>query len=332
MKILWLYQYKANYNFDHWLHMSMVKYIREKKDYEIQAYGLNLEKGYPNLCLTPYHPSLTMQDLYNKFNFDVVVVSTKSRMWENYLPIYALGNLERIEKKQNYWLPNDFSTFHKTPKVVLEEDYHYEANDSWYDEVKIDAILHRHHSNVLRGKQNHSKVKHIWHPFSVDTTIFKDYNQPRQNQICYTGSINAGYYKDRQEAYKILSEKGLINPHPYKVIADNEYVINLNSFICHLSGNSIYHITPGKIFEIMACGSLLFTSASEESGIPQLFSDNTYIRYRWADLADVEKQAIWILNNQQEVKEMTTRAKKEIQEKHSHDVRMKEFEQVVRSL
>ena len=181
MRILWLYRYANWYNFDHWFHMDFARILKNTKGIDLVGYGLDLEKGYPNLAF-PYNKNLTMEDLKKELNFDIAIINTMSRMFEKYTP----PRLEGQELRYNCWLPEDFASFKKTPKIVIEEDYHYQDNDDWYYENGIDLILQRHYSQSLRGQ----KVEHKWLPFSVDVNTF--YNTKttasRENKICFAGN------------------------------------------------------------------------------------------------------------------------------------------------
>lgn len=328
MKILWLYRYIPNYNFDHFLHMDVAEQMNKVEGMEVKCYGHRLEESNPSLCVYPYNPGLTMEQIYAKFPFDVVAVITKSRMFLDYLPKYAMGNT-RGEIRQGCWLPRDFNTFDKARKICIEEDYHYEDGDNWYKEVGIEMVLQRHYVNVPFGQSFNSGVKHIFFPFSVDTELFKDRGTPRQNIITYTGSVNNMYYVDRTKAVAMLKEVGMITADSPKKRENQDYVNDLNQFICHLSGQSAYYILPAKIYEIASSGSLLLTSANPKTGMDLVFPPDTYVKFG-DDCEDIIEKAKFILTDRQAVNQIIANARKHIMENHTHEIRTKQLMEILK--
>ena len=143
MRILWLYRYTPDYNFDHWLHMDFAEWINSYSEIQTKCYGHRLHEVYPNFVVMPWEETITMKDIKKAFDFDVVILNTKSRMFEEYLPPVNPDNLPHSHSPT--WLPRDFKEY-DCPKVVIEEDYHWELNDDWYAENGIDLIMQRHYS------------------------------------------------------------------------------------------------------------------------------------------------------------------------------------------
>lgn len=323
MKFLFLYRYIPSYNFDHFLHMDVVEQMNKMEGIEARCYGHRLHESNPNICITPWRDDVTMAELYEKYNFDVIAVMTKARMFLDYLPKNAMGNT-RGEIRQGCWLPKDFSSFNKKIKIAIDEDTHYEEDNSWYKEVGINLIFERHYVNVDRGNSFASGVKHIFLPFSVDTKLFCDRSQFRINMITYTGSVNNMYYTDRTMAVAMLKERGLITKDSPKRKENYEYVNDLNNYVCHLSGQSAYYILPAKIFEIASSGSLLLTTANPKTGMDLVFPEDTYVKFA-DDGSDLIEKANFILSNPNEVKVITARAKKHILENHTHEIRTRQL-------
>lgn len=326
MKILWLYRYIHNYNFDHFLHMDISECMNGLEGIELKCYGPNLHISNPKLCVESYDANTTLEQIYNKFPFDIIVICTKSRMFFNYLPTYAMGNT-RGEIAEGEWLPKDFVSFQKGRRVVFEEDYHYEKDNAWYRDRGISLVLQRHYCNVPFGNSMGQGVKHVFFPFSIDPKTFYDRGYPRTNVMQYVGSLNSQYYIDRKKAIEILSGENLINSERH---VDGDYIENLNRFTCHLSGQSTYHILPAKIFEIVACGSVLFTNASVKSGIDKVFSEGSYVMWK-DDFSDIVEKARFIMNDREAQKAIVHRAKLEIMMRHTHKIRTKEFLEIMKN-
>lgn len=321
IKVLWLYRYIPEYDFDNWLHMKYAEYLNTNEHFKVYAYGPGLHECSPNITPINYDKSITIDFLYEKLGFDVVILNTKSRMFFYYNP--------HLDDARDCWLPLGLYKFSATKKIVIEEDYHYEKNDQWYQELNIDLILQRHYASSLRQMS----VRMKWFPFSVDTSIFNPLTlEERQNKICMAGSVN-GAYPERALACDILKKHNLIDVFSGKQKIKNHYIECLKQYVCHLSGSSRYHITPAKMFEIMASGSVLLTN--EEKDLPLIFDEGSYVTYR-SDAFNFEasllEKARHILSDGNYRKEITSKALKCIQDKHSHQVRSLELYNIIKSL
>lgn len=317
IRILYLYMDDHNYRYDCWLRGEFIRQLPYfESDCCIFMYGLNIHKMYPHETPIIYDKNISFKTLKTLIQFDVVLIAQKSRMFKNYSP----GG-----KDNKTWLPYDFVKI-DVPKIVIEEDYHYETNDDWYRENKIDLILQRHYSQSLRK----DRVPMIWFPFSVDVEVFKpDKKVERKNKICFVGAIEDPVYKYRSGVVEILERAGLIDTFKRHEKIYGDYVKNLQEYISHTSCGSIYNTTPAKCFEIMASGSLLFTN--KFTGIDELFPSDLYCAYK-NDFSDVETVARRIINNPEFVKTTTEKALQFICEHHTHKVRTKQLLNIIRSV
>lgn len=331
MKILWLYRYAERWNADHWLHMDFAKAISKHNEIKLMAYGHNLEKKYSDLAPIPYNAGILIADLKREFDFDVIILNTKSRMFLNYLPPLS-GDYpyKDVEIRENCWLPKDFANWDKTPKIAIEEDYHWEKNDYWYIQMGIKCILQRHYSQSLRQQQ----VKMIWFPFSVDTDVFKpDTEINKINKICFVGNNDPGYYPHRHRISNILNALDLlvIEGNLGNKKYDNDYITCLQSYVSHLSSSSRVDITSAKMFEIMSSGSLLFTNNSKNYGLQKLFPSDTYCTYK-EDYSDLIEKTNKILFDKDYVKSTTEKAIQCIKEKHTHQIRIGELLNILKGI
>jgi len=324
MRILWLYNYAGGYNFDHWFHMDWVAHLRKAK-HACFAYGPRLEEKYKSATILTYNPSVTMQDIHNLFPFDVVIMSTKSRMFNNYRPPLVPPAAE--ERRDGPWLPSDFNSW-KCPKVVLEEDYHYETNNDWYKEVGVNLVLQRHVSSVQRFKNNGDQgIKCFWLPLSVDAEVFKPDGRPRIKQVCVAASVVHEIYKWRKMVIDHLAPVGLLANHAEQRKVENAYVTCLQEYISHANCSSIYDITPAKMFEILASGSVLFTDNTDKYGLKELFPEGSYVTYE-RDGSNIISQARRIVTEPEWVKTIVAKGRKCIEERHTHAIRIKEMEEI----
>ena len=319
MKILWLYSYKPDYDFDNWLHMRFVEYMHKYSELKVVAYGPDLHISSPEVTPIRYNPSIDINTLDKEFHFDAIICNTKSRMFEYYNP--------HNNTSSGMWLPKDFSKT-KIPKIEIQEDAHYELDGKWYKEMNFDLILQRHYESSLKDWGIITK----WFPFSVDTKTFCDGHYERINKVCMAGSVNSAY-PERQLACNILNKHQLIEIYSGKQMIGPKYIQCLKQYVCHLSGSSRYHITPAKMFEIMASGSVLLTN--EEKDLPLLFDEGSYATYDDKIGSNEEKLVILankILTDGHFRRNITEKAVKCIKERHSHDIRIKQLMKIIEYL
>jgi len=320
MKILWLYKYVADYDFDNWLHMRFAQSVARHQDVSLMAYGPNLHVKYDDVVLLEYNQQTTLHQIRDVFKFDVIIVNTKSRCFDYYNPTTS--------EERGLWLPKDFGNWHGTPKIMLEEDYHYEKDDTWYKRMKFDLILQRHYSQSLRTQH----VPMRWLPFSVDTDIFKPDGSAmdsRAKKIAFIGSYNDGAYAYRKRAIQRLMDSNIGANYGNKRKTGLDYIQLLRNYIAYLSCGSIYEITASKNFEIMACGGVLLTNKFQ--GIELLFSDDCYCSYK-NDMSDVLEKGRKVISDFEYVNFVTKRAVKCIREKHSHRVRINQLLDIIKEL
>jgi hypothetical protein len=334
MKILFLYKYIDSYSFDDWLNDKFALAINKNPSIELKMYGPNMHNIYPMLSVCPYNPSLSIEAIYDMYNFDVAVINTKSRCFHYYNP--------KKDQVDGYWLPVNFNNYKKIKKVVLEQDYHYEKNDSWYSEAGIDLILQRHYSQSLRQET----VPMKWFPFSVDTNIFNPNTRVVQDRkgnyrelsntnnriekIAFVGNSGDEAYIYRRTATNILLTENLGASYAGSKKVDVEYVDILRKYIAYISCGSTYEICAAKNFEIMASGGILFTN--KFLGIDLLFPKNSYISYNHKSYDDVLAKAREIINNKELQNEINKNAMKCINECHTHEIRTNQLIKILEEI
>ena len=314
MKILCFYRYLRYYNKDERLHAGFIKKISEHSEIELKTFGIYMEDIYPELNLMPFRYGLCLEDLLKKFKPDVLLFHNKSRMFWDYNPTQSF--------KGNEWLPSGWHRF-DIPAVFLEEDYFREENDDWYFDGNIGIILQRHYSQSLRK----GKVKKIFFPFSVDTKIFKpNSNIIRKNKICFVGRMGGEECIHRRKAVEILKKYNLIDVYANGEKIGNNYVKCLQEYVCHLNGTLKFNISPAKIFEIIASGSVLLNNKAD-NGLEQLF-DGGYVSYKNED--DLKEKVNRIIYDKNFVKTVSEKGMQEIKNKHTHEIRIQQLVDILK--
>ncbi len=318
MKILWLYKHIPHRQYIHWFHTDFAKVLGQQKNVELKMYGwlLHQSSDLRGQLIQHYNHKKSMEDLKKKFDYDVIIIDCYNRLFRN-------------RHESNTWLPNDFSNFNKTPKILIEGDYHNIKFPKKIYDMNIDLILHRHISNTIKANGELTNIKNLWLPCSVDNTIFKpNPDIKRKNLIYSVGAMKWDPYIYRRLAKKRLEEKGLIKLS-IKTKTGQNYPKCLQSYVGYLNGSTTENITAGKMFEVMASGGVLLTDKAKSYGLRQLFYKDTYCTYK-RDGSDVVKKARMIINEPTYREHLTSRALKCIQARHTHERRAKQLLRIIR--
>jgi len=330
LNILWLYG--SNEKFDkinHWYHTDFAKIIAKQSNINLMMYGYKMTELQPEFTKIQFNEKIKGKDIKKEFDFDIIIMDNKNRF------AFTQTLKERqCNKPRNFWLkPEFFDDLNNIPKIFLEGDYHLHFHmnkpeeKNWYKERKVDLLLVRHLSALKYHRDNSMPI--MWFPCSVDNNIFKpNPDIKRINKICLISGYGIDYYKYRNTAGKILEPLNLIDIYSKRFIGE-DYIKNLQSYVCHLSCSSIRSITPAKMFEYMASGTVLFTDAGNEYGLKELFPDRTYVTYDKKDYHDLILNAQKILNDKDFRIEITTNAIKCINEKHTHEIRAKQLINII---
>ena len=117
-----------------------------------------------------------------------------------------------------------------------------------------------------------------------------------------------------------------ISEHRY---SDVRYIKYLQSYLSHLNCGSVFNIETAKMFEIMACGSVLLTNETDKDGLKDLFYKDSYCTYK-EDYSDLIIKVNRIIKDKEYRKYITTRAIKCIGERHTHEIRIKELLKIIK--
>ena len=330
LNILWLYG--SNHKFDkinHWYHLGFARILANKPNVNLMVYGYKMHQLHPDIAKMSFDEKKTGKDIYKEFPFDVIIMDNKNRF------AFSQTLKERRAKvPRHFWLkPSFFDGLDNIPKVFLEGDYHLHfrmnrpEEKNWYQDRKVDLLLVRHLSALDYHQDKNMPIQ--WFPCSVNDQIFKpDPNKIRKDKICLISGYGINYYEYRNTAGKMLETERLADVYPKRFIGE-DYINNLQSYICHLSGSSIRAITPAKMFEIMASGSVLFTDEGLEYGLKELFPDDSYVTYNKKTYYDVISKAKKIIEDKDFRKHLTQKALKCIKQKHTHEIRAQELLDII---
>lgn len=323
MKMLWLYDsyYKPDYN--HWYRIDFVKYLKQNFNLDILVYGWNSDKNYPELSLIKFNLKKTLKDIKKEFNFDIVIIDGHNR--------------NGIKRRLSIW-----KNIKDYPTIYMEGDFHGIVYSSvypnWLKNINPKIILHRHKSNIIRGVKKFPEFKHKWFPCSVDTKVFKpNPNIERKQKIVFIGSnwasrrsyLTALEKSNLGDIFDIQYHNKNVYPNKFKLFTGHFYIKILRSYISAFnhSGTIYQNIDNAKMFEIMACKTVLLTNECN-NGIKDLFPEGSYIVYK--NEKNMIEKAKWIIEHSRERKIITDKALKCIKTKHTHEVRAKELIDIIK--
>jgi len=170
-----------------------------------------------------------------------------------------------------------------------------------------------------------------WLPGFCDPEIHKKYNLPKIYDIVFIGNlnlegINAQLYSKRIELLKLLGEKfnlkvfsGIYGQEMARIYSQSKIVFN----------KSRRDDLNFRIFEAMACGSLLITDRPRpEVGLEEFFQDGKHL-ILYNNEKDLIEKVDYYLKHEKEREEIALAGYKEVLEKHTIEHRTTQMLKIV---
>jgi len=231
----------------------------------------------------------------------------------------------------------------KIPKGAFVIDVHYSPQErrNYFDRNKIDLIFSATKYYFLKVHSKY-KEKFRWFPFSINPTIFKDYQlkkdidflligqvYDRHRKTGYASMTPPGKYPFRDEVLaKMKGQKGFVfHPHPghkgtKNSLINEKYAIELNRSKIFFTCGSKFKYPVMKYFEAPACKTLLL--AEPVPDILELgFKDG--VNFVACDKTNFYEKAMYYLKNEKERIRITENGYKFIHDYHTDDARAKNF-------
>jgi len=226
------------------------------------------------------------------------------------------------------------------PKGCFVIDSHFDKNVriNYFEENKIDIIFSVTKGHFLSVFPEYQK-KFKWHPWSIDPTIFKDWNMNKDINYLLMGLVNNGLvrwppkgkYPFREAVLQQMkNEPGFIHhPHPGLYIKEEEhaflnekYAKELNKAKIFFTCGSKLHYPVLKFFEAPACKTLLLAEPNQD--ILELgFTDGS--NFIACNINDFYEKAKYYLQNEEERKRITDNGYHFIHSQHTNRIRAQEF-------
>jgi spore maturation protein CgeB len=300
--------------------LNLVLFTRSDLQISSRAHTLFLEGlgEYFNLTVirSPGHRVTIRQDeVIERYSPDVVVCHAHSK--------YMNGYFEKF----------------RCLKVMVAADFFKvitKNKEDFYKNNRFDIVFQRRFIDFSYLNIKELPIfsaQSVYLPWCADENEFyPDFNEwdSRINKIGVAACYQAPFYSERKLALEELNkydfvrngknEKIDFSKSEYKPIG-SEYGKFLRSYLANLSSaedNSVF----GRVFESMASGCVVLTPSF--GSIDILFPQKPLILYK-KDLSDIRKKAESILNNKEEMKEMSKTAYDVYVKNHTNKIRIKEM-------
>jgi len=179
-----------------------------------------------------------------------------------------------------------------------------------------------------------------WCPFSIDPKLFYDRNLAKIYDVTNIG-MKTGYYPLRILISRVLGSQAKIKYYRGGACYGGVYAVAINQTKIFATGTSIFTVPTQKMFEIMACNTLLMCNTAidaEELGFEPnvnfaLIDYNPELRSTpkgWMATKEPSVEAFmepikYYLSNPEEAKKIAQRGHDLVHSRHTHEIRMENF-------
>lgn len=235
-------------------------------------------------------------DIYNEIKPDIVLCYAKAHS-----PV-ILPFLEKID----------------CPKVCIEVDYYKspKSKEGIYKRGRFDLVIQRG-SFVLSD----DTIPSVWLPFSADDKIFYPLSSisQQENFVGFSGSLTK-IYSQRRSAVLKLTQANLLRECKC-CYSDELYSSFLRRMKICLTSSEI-NSPHGKVFEIMASGSVVLTPPFYGEDV--LFGPNCFIHYE-KDCSNIVNRAKVYLKRRKKYNIVRNNSYEIFKQKHTDDIRLREL-------
>jgi hypothetical protein len=316
IKILYISSITPETSYNTWFTFNFMETVNQLPNTEVKFYGKGIHEYYPNFIIDEYHKEITLAELYDKYNFNVIIYGNINRLNSQCI---------HVDKEKNILdIPVDFQDYTGL-KIALEGDFQYSTlpksklHKSFSYIPGINLMLHRHKTTYQLACEKLPQLKHFWFPCSVNTNIFYPKKQPRIDQIAFVG-----HYKRDKDSLNLLKKTGFLGFIGKKY--NQEYLDILQQYTMYFNHSGPFNIDNAKAFEILSSGGILITNECE-NGFKELFGDKTYFTYKSEEIlfsvAEVYKNTFLQHKYQKN-------ALKVIKQRHNHIIRAKELLKIIK--
>lgn len=272
--------------------------------------------------VTYWYSDGNIKDIINKINFSPDFILHYDIAWGNALSpnITGLGQVN-------------------IPKGCIVIDIHYfpEIRKQYFEKNKIDRIFSLTKSPFEKTFPNY-KEKVRWLPFSINPSIFKDWQLNKEINFLLMGQVYdrvgkshnktrtpKGKYPFREEVLeKMRDVEGFVfHPHPghgapSNAMLNEKYSKELNRSNMFFTCGSVFKYPVLKYFEALACRTLLLAEPVQDI-LDLGFEDG--INFVACNQSNFYEKAMYYLENEEERQKITDNGYQFIHTHHTNDAR-----------
>jgi GR25 family glycosyltransferase involved in LPS biosynthesis len=207
---------------------------------------------------------------------------------------------------------------------ILVDQHSFIDDDQVLISVKNNfTLFHRYKFNNFH-KDLSKKIKTIYLPHSVDTSIYKNLNLNKEIDLLQTGAISSVYVlrnSIKNFNFKKINYKFIERPNDdgrKKWPVGDEYISILNKSKFSLSCGSKYNYPVLKYFEIPACNSIIYGSFFKELEDLGFSPGKNFIE---ANTSNPDDHISKLLKNETLINDLYKNGMKLIKERHTNDIR-----------
>lgn len=318
IKILYISSIDQKTDYNPWFSFNLLETVNTLFGVEVKFYGKGIHQYYPALTIQEYSDDITLESLYDKYPFNVIIFGNINRLNNR-----CIGS----DKSQHILdIPKDYLQY-RGLKIALEGDFHYSTLKTsrlykTYSHVpSINLMLHRHKTTYELAVNKLPFIKHLWFPCSVNEKIFFPQNKERLDKIAFIG-----HYKRDGFALNLLKQAGFLGFMGKKY--GLEYLNGLQEYTMYFNHSGPFNIDNAKSFEIIASGGILITNECD-NGFSELFGQESYITYQ-NPTEDLILKIAEIYKNPQLQKSYIQKGLNSIYQKHTHKIRAQELINIIK--
>ena len=153
-----------------------------------------------------------------------------------------------------------------------------------------------------------------WLPAACEPEIHRTFDVPKAYDVVFVGQTMPAWHKDRVRLLERLEEAGFDLRVDSKILEEMALLFSRGKLVFNRSLNGDLNM---RIFEAMACGSLLITDRlPNAAGLEELFQDRRHL-VLYED-ADLEELVAYYLKNEDEREEIAERGRTEVLAHHTY--------------
>ena len=302
-----------------------ILYLDKNDEYRRASTSWYLKKQLASLVhIMSYGPGYPNFKIYKRWDVSEIVSNIQSN---NNPDIILIDHYWKVCRK---WKNLDKINI---PKALIISDPHHEPfkKADFIRKNKIDLSLFVYKFSINQFK-NKIDSKMEWLPWSVNTSIFKDYGFERKYDVTFLGTVGTGYPLRKKILEKLPKRKDIKfytkkpprewNLNPTQDLFKENYAKILAQSKIFIFGTSIHNYPVAKFFEAMASNTLVMAPMPLDGEDLNFKSGYNFVEINEKNFMD---KIYYYLKHEDERKIITKNGVKTIEKFHTVKIRAKQL-------